>query len=78
MILRLILLGGMVVLFFFVIRIIFNFFSQKKYPKKNMNLKESQTVLVKCSQCGARVPKENAEEKGEQIFCCKDHSDDQD
>ncbi len=78
MILRFLLLGGLAFFLFVLIMKIWTFAAKKKNFKNTVNFKQAQSILVKCSECGARVPQENAEKKGEQLFSCKDHTDEQD
>jgi hypothetical protein len=70
-------LGVLILLLLFIIKKATNFLIKNKNSKDMDNLEQNQSVLVKCSKCGARVPRENAKKEGKQIFYCKDHSDEQ-
>ena len=77
MIARILILGILIFLILVVARKINNILIKKFNSNNSNHLEEDHSVLVKCSKCGAMVPKEYVDSKGEKIFYCKDHSDEQ-
>ncbi len=77
MIARFLILAILAILLLVIVKKI-AYFLIKKFNFKNVeNLQQQQSVLVKCSKCGAMVPKEYVYSKGEETFYCKDHSNEE-
>ena len=74
MIARFLIIGILVVLLLIIVRKITNFLIEKLNFKNVESFEQHQSILVKCSKCGAMVPKEHVYSKGEQTFYCKEHS----
>ena len=74
---RFLIFGVVAILILIIVKKITNLMFKKFNSKNIENPASKQSILVKCSKCGAMVPKEYADSKGEQTFYCKDHSNEE-